>query len=75
MDRYQEIREAIEAADVALAHLKSAQRYLDSAGSWGVWDLLGGGFFLACGVFRLGRFFFLAYSVFRLGGTACVLIF
>ena len=45
MDRYQEIREAIEAADVALAHLKSAQRYLDSAGSWGVWDLLGGGFF------------------------------
>ena len=45
MDRYQEIREAIEAADIALEHLKSAQHYLDSAGSWGVWDLLGGGFF------------------------------
>lgn len=45
MDSYQEIREAIEAADVALAHLKSAQQSLDSAGSWGVWDLLGGGFF------------------------------
>ena len=44
MDRYQEIREAIEAADVALEHLNRAQRYLDSAGSWGIWDLLGGGF-------------------------------
>lgn len=39
-----EIQEAIEAADDALLHLESAKEYLGSAGRWGVFDLLGGGF-------------------------------
>ncbi|MCR5755564.1 MAG: hypothetical protein K6G30_12235 [Acetatifactor sp.] len=38
-----EIREAIEAADNALEHLRSARRYLDSASNWGLLDLFGGG--------------------------------
>ena len=39
-----EIQEAIEAADDALLHLESAREYLGSAGRWGLFDLLGGGF-------------------------------
>ncbi len=38
-----EIREAIDAADNALDHLRSARRYLDSAGNWGLLDMFGGG--------------------------------
>ena len=38
-----EIREAIDAADNALDHLYSARKYLDSAGNWGLLDMLGGG--------------------------------
>ena len=38
-----EIREAIDAADNALVHLKSARKYLDSAGNWGLLDTFGGG--------------------------------
>jgi len=38
-----EIREAIDAADNALNHLRSARKYLDSAGNWGLLDLFGGG--------------------------------
>ena len=38
-----EIREAIAAADNALLHLRSARRYLDSAGNWGLLDMFGGG--------------------------------
>lgn len=38
-----EIREAISAADDALTHLRSARRYLDSAGNWGLLDMFGGG--------------------------------
>ena len=38
-----EIREAIEAADNALVHLRSARKYLDSAGNWGLLDMFGGG--------------------------------
>ena len=38
-----EIREAIDAADNALNHLRSARRYLDSAGNWGLLDMFGGG--------------------------------
>ena len=45
MDRSAEIHEAIETADAALEHLRAAQDYLESAGNWGVWDILGGGFF------------------------------
>ena len=38
-----EIREAIDAADNALEHLRSARKYLDSAGNWGLLDMIGGG--------------------------------
>lgn len=41
----QEIREAIRAADYALVCLDNARDSLVDAGSWGIWDLLGGGFF------------------------------
>lgn len=40
-----EIHEAINAADDALIALRKAEKSLSSAGSWGVLDLLGGGFF------------------------------
>lgn len=40
-----ERREAIQAADIALDHLYSAQDLLSSAGNWGMYDMLGGGFF------------------------------
>ena len=39
-----ELQEAIHAADDALYHLESARKCLQSAGNWGVLDLLGGGF-------------------------------
>lgn len=39
-----EIREAIEAGEQALASLKSAQEKLQSARNWGIADMLGGGF-------------------------------
>ena len=38
-----EVIEAIDAADNALNHLRSARRYLDSAGNWGLLDMFGGG--------------------------------
>ncbi len=38
-----EIEEAIEAADNAILHLRSAREYLGSAGRWGLLDLFGGG--------------------------------
>lgn len=40
-----EIREAIAAGEKALASLEEADRYLSSAGNWGVWDMIGGGLF------------------------------
>lgn len=40
-----EIHEAINAADDALIALRQAEKSLSSAGNWGIWDLLGGGFF------------------------------
>lgn len=45
MDEYQvkEIKEAINAADEALFHLRSASRELDKARGWGIWDIIGGG--------------------------------
>ena len=39
-----EIQEAISAADDALVHLYSARKCLNSAGNWGILDILGGGF-------------------------------
>ena len=41
-----EIREAIQAADKTLAHLGRARECLESAGNWGLVDMLGGGFFI-----------------------------
>lgn len=40
-----EIREAIQAGDTALRSLQEARRYLNSAGNWGIIDILGGGLF------------------------------
>ncbi len=37
-----EIREAVEAADEALYHLRRARQYLGSAGNWGLLDIFGG---------------------------------
>ena len=37
-----EVNEAIDAADDAIYHLKSARRCLDSAGTWGILDIFGG---------------------------------
>ncbi|MCR4749271.1 MAG: hypothetical protein K5877_05605 [Lachnospiraceae bacterium] len=37
-----EVQEAIEAADDALFHLKSARACLSSAGNWGLLDMFGG---------------------------------
>lgn len=39
-----EIREAVAAGENALASLREAQNSLNSARSWGIFDLLGGGF-------------------------------
>ena len=40
----QEIHEAINAADDALDALRRAEASLRSAGNWGIFDMLGGGF-------------------------------
>ena len=42
--REQEIHEAIAAADDALYALECAKKSLGSAGNWGLFDMLGGGF-------------------------------
>lgn len=39
-----EIREAVEAGENALDSLREAQNSLNSARSWGIFDMLGGGF-------------------------------
>ncbi|WP_455684193.1 hypothetical protein [Thomasclavelia sp.] len=44
-DRKKEVDEAIGAIDYTLGHLIEAQKYLHSASNWGVFDILGGGFF------------------------------
>lgn len=38
-----EVREALHAGEQALMSLQEAQRYLNSAGNWGIVDILGGG--------------------------------
>ena len=42
-DRQKEISEAIRAGERARSSLVTARGKLDSARSWGIWDLLGGG--------------------------------
>lgn len=44
-DMQKEVREAISAGERALASLRSAQAELNSAGNWGIADMLGGGLF------------------------------
>lgn len=44
MRNQQEIHEAINAADDALIALRNAEKSLSSAGNWGIWDIMGGGF-------------------------------
>ncbi|MBQ3267497.1 MAG: hypothetical protein IJI16_06510 [Atopobiaceae bacterium] len=41
-DEFHEIGEAIAAGEQALSSLREAESALDSAGSWGIWDILGG---------------------------------
>lgn len=41
--RKKEIAEAVAAGEAALSSLKAAYELLGSAGSWGIWDMLGGG--------------------------------
>ena len=43
--RQQEINEALMAADMASMSLQKAEEQLQKASSWGIWDMLGGGFF------------------------------
>ena len=42
--RNKEIREAISAGEAAVRALKDAREALNSAGNWGIWDMIGGGF-------------------------------
>ena len=44
-DQRKEIDEALGAIDYTMSHLIEAQKYLHSASNWGVFDMLGGGFF------------------------------
>lgn len=50
---YKELREAVQAADDALYHLKAARKCLDSAGNWGLLDIFGGG--MISGLVKHGR--------------------
>ena len=43
--RQQEISEALMAADMASMSLQKAEELLQEGTSWGIWDMLGGGFF------------------------------
>lgn len=43
MDRLKELTEAKEAAEELFGRIENAISSLDSASSWGIWDLLGGG--------------------------------
>ena len=43
-DLNKEIQESIHAGENALRSLREAQKYLSSAGNWGLVDILGGGF-------------------------------
>lgn len=45
-DQEKEIKEAIQAIEITLRYLTKAKDYLNSAGNWGIFDMLGGGFFV-----------------------------
>ena len=44
-DMRMELAQAIDAGEHALTSLRAAHRQLDSAGNWGLFDMLGGGTF------------------------------
>lgn len=44
-DKEKEVREAIVAGERALNALEDAEMYLNKAGNWGIFDMLGGDFF------------------------------
>ena len=48
-DFEKEKKEAIDAGNRALQSLKDAQNHLNNAKNWGIWDMLGGGFFSKIG--------------------------
>ena len=48
-----EVKEAIQASDDALIHLKRARSCLNSAGNWGLLDMFGGN--LITGLFKHGK--------------------
>ena len=43
IDYQREVNEAIQSASQALRSLQQAKESLNSAGNWGIWDMLGGG--------------------------------
>lgn len=45
MDRLKELKEARSAADMAIAKIDCGLNQLESASSWGIFDILGGGLF------------------------------
>lgn len=45
MDKLKELKEAREAAKEVIARIDNAKNSLDSALSWGIWDMFGGEFF------------------------------
>ena len=45
MDRLKELKEAKTAAEQVIARIDNATKSLDSAKSWGLWDIFGGEFF------------------------------
>ena len=45
MDRLKELKEARSAADMAIAKIDCGLSQLESASSWGIFDILGGGLF------------------------------
>lgn len=46
-DFEREKQEAIDAGNRALKSLRDAQDNLNSAKNWGIWDMIGGGFFIS----------------------------
>lgn len=45
MDRLKELKEARSAADISIVKIDCGLSQLESASSWGIFDILGGGFF------------------------------
>ena len=45
LNNYREIQEAVAAGERALDSLRAAEKSLNSAGGWGLFDMFGGGMF------------------------------